>query len=68
MKRISSQVKMELKELKYLENWYYVMSGFTRSRWHHNPFNVERIKRLKFLRNKYLMNVIGLGNTEEGGM
>jgi hypothetical protein len=50
----------ELQELKYLEKWYFLMSGFTRSRWAGNPENKKKIERLKELRQKYLFDIIGV--------
>ncbi|MCD6464928.1 hypothetical protein J7L27_00990 [Candidatus Bathyarchaeota archaeon] len=50
--------KRELEELEYLEKWYFVMSGFKSKIWRSNPYNKERIKRLKELRKKYLMDII----------
>ncbi len=50
--------KRELEELKYLEKWYFVMSGLHNKIWMSNPHNKERIKRLKELRKKYLMDII----------
>jgi len=50
----------ELQELKYLEKWYFLMSGFTASRWINNPENKKKIVRLKELRQKYLFDIIGV--------
>lgn len=52
--------KRELEELKYLEKWYFLMSGFTASRWINNPENRKKIERLKELRKRHLFDIIGV--------
>ena len=62
MKRYSlrSALERELKELKYLEKWFFVMSGFSSSRWMNNPANRMKIERLKELRKRHLLDILGV--------